>query len=209
MVTSSQVSDVESGVSVKPDKRGFSDEDKEQMKKFGKGAAGPLILGQLTAITVIVLTLNDVIDFSKLVTIDVHSLADIQSRIGFVLKYSTTGVLWIIRCLFTIMYRRTTSPAMDPTCGADHLLVRQRNVLNNSMEQFILSLVSQLILVQYLTSEETVKYIPVLSQLFIIGRVTYWLGYPKYRLFGFMLNIIPLTTTMSYNTYKFYGSYFD
>ena len=189
---------------VEPQKsrKGLTEEDKQKMKKFFIGGIPAMIGGQLFAIGYIALVLSDWIDFSKSVNTRVEELVDIQSRIGYVLRYSTPGVMWIIRCMFAVMLRRSLSPAMDPSAGAEHHVQNAKNILNNSFEQFVLALVSQLILVQHINPEQTLKYIPALALLFVIGRVTFWLGYPRYRLFGFLVNLIPLLLTMGFNSYK-------
>ena len=190
----------EGEVSSKPS--GFTEAEKEKMKKFTKGSAPFLIAGQLLALFVMALVVTFCIDFGQIVKTTAKELEDLQSRIGFVFRYSTFGVMWVVVCLLSVISIRVRSPANDPTAGCEHLVQNAKNILNNSFEQLVMAVLSQLILVQHLDGEHTLNFIPALTLLFIVGRITYWLGYPQHRLFGFSLNITPLCITMFYNFFK-------
>ena len=76
-----------------------------------------------------------------------------------------------------------------PMTGRDHLLPQlEKNVLMNTIEQFGLFAVSLLALGSSLHTPEQLRLIPTLCILFIIGRITFRLGYPDNRAFGFTIN---------------------
>ena len=183
---------------------GPTEEQIQRMKQLNKSAAPFFIGGIIIAILYVIVVLMNWLDFSTFLKTSPEDLPDLQSRIGFVLRYGTFGALWVFICLFTVGVLRSQSPANDPTSGNDHFIMKAKNVLNNSFEQFILHIFSELILVQHLDALHTIRYIPALTIIFIVGRITFWLGYPHYRPFGFMLNIIPLSVTMAYSLYAFF-----
>lgn len=119
------------------------------------------------------------------------------------LQHSTPGVVWLLFCTFYVISKRVGTPAEVPTSGHEHLTQSAKNIFLNSLEQFIMFFVSQLILVSYLTSKQVLNLIPTLNLLFIVGRITFWLGYPMNRSFGMTLNFAPLFVTMSYIGYRY------
>ncbi|CAG2162927.1 unnamed protein product [Oppiella nova] len=73
----------------------------------------------------------------------------------------------------------------------------------NTLEQFLFNAVNQLILSTYL-SESNLRLIPLLNLYFLIGRITYWIGYqiaPKYRTFGFTVTFWPSVAVFTLNAY--------
>jgi hypothetical protein len=191
----------------KPESK-FTKEERKMMKKFAKGAIPYLISGTLFIWIFMFLVFFDVVNFGKLAKTKAQNLVDIQSKIAFVLQHSTPGVMWLLVCMGSVIFIRVRSPAMDPISGNEKLTETVKNNFTNSLEQFVMSVMSQLILVTHLSPENTLKYIPVLTFLFILGRITFWLGYPNYRSFGFITTNTPILVTMCYNFYKFFTLYF-
>ena len=66
----------------------------------------------------------------------------------------------------------------------------------------LLSLITQVSLIAFLTADETLKLIPLLNLLWVVGRVTFYLGYPKYRSFGFATTYMPSCLAAIYAAYK-------
>jgi hypothetical protein len=152
--------------------------------------------------------LNNKIDFSQYQSTTAKNLTDIGPRIKYVLQHSTLGVTWLLFCMFYVISRRIGSPAMDPVAGYEKRTEAAKNIFTNSLEQFVMSVMSQLILVTHLEPDCILNIIPILNLLFIFGRVMFWLGYPKYRAFGFAVTIFPTIATIGFNTYKFTKIYF-
>ena len=181
----------------------YSEEQRKYMKQFGRRAIPFLISGAVFNVIIITLVIKNKIDLSQYIKTRANDLQDIPSKIGFVLKYSTPGVLWLWLCVYSVIRIRVRSPAMDPLANEEQFVLKAKNILQNSFEQFILSLVSQLILITHLDSVSTVKYIPALSFMFILGRIAFWLGYPNYRSFGLITSLAPITVTIFYISYRF------
>ncbi|CAG2113539.1 unnamed protein product, partial [Medioppia subpectinata] len=70
----------------------------------------------------------------------------------------------------------------------EHLTQSANNNLRNSCEQFLLSFVSQLILITHLEPTDVLNVIPAMNLLFVAGRVAFWVGYPVHRGVGFTLS---------------------
>ena len=82
-----------------------------------------------------------------------------------------------------------------------------RSWLQNSMEQFILSVMTQLAICTWLTASQMIC-IPIVVVLFFVGRILYWIGYLNptknrvNRSFGFPLTFIPTTVMIVFCIYK-------
>jgi len=80
-------------------------------------------------------------------------------------------------------------------------------VLQNSMEQFILSVMTQLAICTWLTASQMIC-IPIVVVLFFVGRILYWIGYLNptknrvNRSFGFPLTFVPTTVMIVFCIYK-------
>jgi len=148
------------------------------------------------------------IDFSQYQSTTAQDLKEIGPRIKFVLQQSTLSVTWLLFCMYYVISKRAGSPAVDPLSGHEKRTEMAKNNFNNSLEQFIMSIMSQLILVTHLEPESILNVIPTLNLLFIMGRITFWLGYPKYRTFGFGVTAFPTIAVIAFNTYKYIKIYF-
>ena len=124
-------------------------------------------------------------------------------KIKYVLRHSTPGALWLLFCPLYVIYKRVGTPAMVPTSGNEHLVEVAQKIMLNSLEHFVLHITLQLILVSFITAKQTINLIPTLNLLFIFGRIFFFIGYPKYRPFGFFLYFIPLLSVMSYVGYRY------
>ena len=184
-----------------------SEVDRRYMQSYLRGALPYAIGGTIFTLVTIILVLTHTIDLSKLGKTSAEDLPDLQSRFGYVLKFSTPAVLFIFVCIHWVIHNRVRSPAMDPLYNQEKYITKSNNILQNTVEQFILSIVAQLILVTHLDAEHTLKYIPALSLLFIIGRITFWIGYPQYRSFGMITTMAPTMVVIAYNVYKFFNLY--
>ena len=73
---------------------------------------------------------------------------------------------------------RRTSKAVNPLAGQDHLIQLQKNFLSNTLEQFVVFMVSTLVLITFLnTPEETVRLVPFYTTTFIVSRILFRIGY--------------------------------
>ena len=117
----------------------------------------------------------------------VHSLAD---RLILVLRHQILSVAFVVFTIQHVALIRATTLAINPLSGHESYVDRANRVLANSLEQFIINLVNQLVFVTYVT-EDRLRLVPLLSFYFLIGRISFWIGYqiaPKHRHFGFWVN---------------------
>lgn len=77
------------------------------------------------------------------------------------------------------------------------------------MEQFVLAVVSQTAVLPYLTATQVLHMIPLFNGLFLIGRILFWMGYPKRRSFGFVTGMVPSSIAIWYAVYQFTTTHMD
>ena len=88
---------------------------------------------------------------------------------------------------------RVASGAVDPLSGNEDLVEKAKNILTNTVEQTVFNFVNQLVLVSWIPQEQ-MFIVPLLAILFVVGRVSFMIGYtikPRYRTFGFILTFFP------------------
>ena len=99
----------------------------------------------------------------------------------------TSKLIYTVRCIFpplmvlqvAIMLvgtGRRTSKAINPLAGQDHLIQLQKNFLSNTLEQFIVFMVSILVLITFLNTPEEMRLVPLYTTTFIVGRILFRIG---------------------------------
>jgi hypothetical protein len=154
------------------------------------------------------LVFNKTINFAKYCNISAEDLTEFSSRIKFVLLHLTLGIIWILISIHLVALKRLGTPALDPMYGYERITEAAKNNLTNSLEHFTISAISQLILVTDLEPETILNIIPALNVLLLIGRIAFWLGYPRYRGFGFTFFHFPIMATIGYNLYQLSKLYY-
>jgi len=130
-------------------------------------------------------------------------------KLEFVLCYQSIGISWILFNMFYVISKRLKNRAGDPIESRDNSEVLvATNIMQNSIEQFLMSAFAQIISISFIDKSLLIKVIPMINILFITGRLAFWLGYPKYRTFGFMCSAVPNTLLINYNLIKFIQSLF-
>ena len=127
--------------------------------------------------------------------------AGVVERVVYALRWQTLSVLAVLWGVQAVGGQRAGTAAMNPmspdgdlsgTVGAKYL--------QNTLEQYLLHLLAQLILASFIEGAQ-IKIIPILVLLFVAGRVAYWFGYnndPMHRSFGFALTFLPTCVTLFY-----------
>lgn len=115
-------------------------------------------------------------------------LPGLIDRLVFTLRLQSFSCLTLIGGILDVALTRYNTIAVDPINGRGehHVAVGVRYV-TNTLEQFVVSCVGQLVLTTYLT-EPQMKAIPILVLFFVLGRVTFYYGYKisyLHRAFGF------------------------
>lgn len=182
-------------------------EEKEVMKEYMKGASLVAYAGFAYLGVIVYLLLNNRMpDLSG--GVKATDLTNFSSKAEFVFRLQAVNVAWLLFSMFYVVSKRVRSGAVNPMAGYEDKVLLASKHFNNTLEQFVMSLTSQLVLITFLDSVTILKIIPTLNLLFIVGRVFFWLGYPKYRAFGFITNNIPITATISYCVYRFVLIYY-
>jgi len=130
-------------------------------------------------------------------------------KLELVLCYQSLAVFWLLFNLFYVISRRCKSGLLDPlAANNDARVVEANHIFHNSIEQFLLSVFAQIISISFIDKSILIKLIPLINILFIVGRISFFYGYPNRRTFGFLCSAIPTTLLIHYNLIKFLQSLF-
>ena len=94
--------------------------------------------------------------------------------------------------LWAVMNKRGTTASFDPLPGNEHLLMVEKNILTNTVEQLMLYLLVSITLATYLDRQEMRLFL-LFASVWVIGRVLFSIGYRinfKYQTLGMMCNIV-------------------
>jgi len=128
---------------------------------------------------------------------------DEWNQLEFVLRYQVVGLLVLLLSIQRVAWTRLWTRAINPLAGYDYLVEKSTRILTNTLEQFLVSFVNQLILATWV-SEDKLKFIPLINFYFLLGRICFMIGYhidPKHRTFGFVVAGIPNVIMTGFNTY--------
>ena len=130
---------------------------------------------------------------------------DIGSRIGFTLKFLILPVTFLFNFIMHLGFKRFRTIAWNPLDGHEDICLADSKILLNTLEQTVLTIGTQLVLVTYLEPEYIIKVIPSINIAFILGRVLFWIGYPRYRHFGFCFSMIPAFMAIKFIWFEIIG----
>lgn len=138
-----------------------------------------------------------------------ETLKGFAARVEYTLRYQTLLLFWLVFFVFATIYVRLTTVSLNPLDDkTEYKVMSMKNILTNSMESIVISVFAQLIFVTYAQPLVILKYIPLLNLYLFIGRLTFLIGYPLKRAFGYLLTIIPNMILMVVNLYYF-GSFVE
>lgn len=125
--------------------------------------------------------------------IPVPELSDFGDKMTYYIRCCVfpCGVI-LTFAVMAVANKRGTSCAANPLAGNEDLVLTEKNILTNTVEQTLLFLLITLTLTTYLDPAE-MKIIPLYSLLWIIGRVLFNIGYrihPKYRSLGMLISLV-------------------
>ena len=113
------------------------------------------------------------------VPLPVPPLPRLIDRLVYTLRLQSFSVLTIIGGILLVALQRYFTIAIDPINGrGEHHVAVSTRYLTNTVEQFIVSAMGQLVLTTYLPERE-MKVIPILVLFFVFGRVAFLVGYRK------------------------------
>ncbi|GFR98832.1 transmembrane protein 79 [Elysia marginata] len=138
------------------------------------------------------------------VPIPIPSLPTAGHRLVYTLRLQTPAFLILMAAILNVGMVRLHTPAINPIYGnAEHLVEFERRFLANHVEQMLLNVPGQLVLVSFL-GEGHMKVIPILSLIFVFGRVSFYIGYRMSylrRTVGFMSSFLPSCLIWLVNAY--------
>lgn len=126
-------------------------------------------------------------------------------RLVFTFRLQLFGGFTLIMGMMGVIFVRGQSDATaDPIKGnAEHLTEVSKNIFQNTLEQYLMHFIGQMVLCTFLSSE-SMKAIPLLVALFVVGRIVFKFTYQKdssLRLYGFAPTVLPTFATYAYCTY--------
>jgi len=134
------------------------------------------------------------------------SMSSLVESLGFTLRcLAVSSVVMLFWNIVATIAKRVTNGKVvgNPLQGNEHLMLVHQRILQNTLEQFAMHSFSLLSLATFL-GPATVKFIPLACGLFTIGRITFWIGYPRNRTFGFILTMFPTSLVITANMYFAY-----
>lgn len=134
-----------------------------------------------------------------------HKTIDITERIIFALRWQALSVFALAAGILWVVIIRALTPAINPLAehGKKYVEVPVRYVTNTT-EEYILHAIGCLALSTRLTPD-TIMVLPVLSVLFVTGRLLFAIGYvigPRHRVYGFSITFWPSVFALSYSVYS-------
>jgi len=124
---------------------------------------------------------------------------EISWRLEYALKCDVFAALCLLAGVAMIANRRFfIADAIEG--GPSPSIEVDRRYLQNTLEQLVLAIVAHLALVT-IVAPESVRAVAVLVMLFVIGRVTFWIGYHRSgsaRAFGFATTFYPTVAVYAY-----------
>lgn len=137
------------------------------------------------------------------------SMSTFAEKLAFTSKYWILPAIWLHFNLHLVMNGRRREKAANPLSGDDHKIQGVKNILGNTIEQLLLQILLQITTLHYLTPVQVMNIAPLFNALFLIGRILFWLGYPKRRTLGFAINIAPCVLMIAFTGYKFVTQHLD
>ena len=131
-------------------------------------------------------------------------LTTYYQRLEFAIKYQAPAVGWLLFCCFYVIHKRVPTKAINPLAGFENVTFEANKILANSFEQFSLMFLSEIVSLSFVSEQTILKLIPFMSFLFLFGRITFFIGYPLYRGFGFNLSFAPTALLIFYNIFSFF-----
>ena len=130
---------------------------------------------------------------------------DIASRLAFGLRCSLPMVMVLLAAITLVMIKRGFTAAINPLSGNEGLVQLEKNVLANTIEQFVMGFILMMIAATYLDSPQTLKLLPIYSFLFVVGRILFSIGYgihPRFRSVGMTITLIATTIMLGVVIYS-------
>uniref|UniRef100_A0A452I3A0 Uncharacterized protein n=1 Tax=Gopherus agassizii TaxID=38772 RepID=A0A452I3A0_9SAUR len=137
---------------------------------------------------------------------DAPLMPTMSARLVYTLRCGVFGTFPIILGLIVYGVSRLCFSSVQPFGELRREVEIHRSYVSQSVYLFILYFFNIAVLATYLP-QEALKLIPLLTGLFAISRLLYWLAYAmgrSFRGFGFGLTFLPLLTMLLWNLYSMF-----
>ena len=126
-------------------------------------------------------------------------------KLQFTLLYLSVPLLLLSFQIVYTIWKRVSLDKLNPKWEdeQDDRWYLTSMLLRNTTEQFVISALAQFVLIAYLSPRQTAQFIPLISMFFVIGRITFNLGYVRSRAFGIFLNVLPAFLICIFTAFKF------
>ncbi|CAF4308271.1 unnamed protein product [Adineta steineri] len=161
---------------------------KVELRKSQRKNIPLMILSIIIATSVLTFALFDQLPWTITINNNIKTVS-LENRLIFTIQLLFIDCFPLVFSIFAVIHRRVTTIALNPLDPKGQILVEQRQrILQNTLEQLIIKLILSLTLCTIIQPNE-LTLLPAFTILFVIGRFSFAFGYPKYRSFGFLMNL--------------------
>ncbi|XP_009462523.1 PREDICTED: transmembrane protein 79 [Nipponia nippon] len=137
---------------------------------------------------------------------DAPLLPTVSARLVYTLRCAAFATFPIVLGMIVSGISRLCLSALEPFGELQREVEIHRTYVSQSIHLFILYFFNMAVLATYLP-QEALKLIPLLTGLFAISRLIYWLSYAigrSFRAFGFSMTFLPLLAMLLWNLYSMF-----
>ncbi|XP_074422379.1 transmembrane protein 79 [Larus michahellis] len=137
---------------------------------------------------------------------DAPLLPTVSARLVYTLRCAAFATFPIVLGMIVSGISRLCSSALEAFGELQREVEIHRTYVSQSVHLFILYFFNMAVLATYLP-QEVLKLIPLLTGLFAISRLIYWLSYAigrSFRAFGFSMTFLPLLAMLVWNLYSMF-----
>lgn len=134
---------------------------------------------------------------------DAPLLPTVSARLVYTLRCATFATFPVVLGMIVSGISRLCSSALEPFGELHREVEIHRTYVSQSVHLFILYFFNMAVLATYLP-QELLKLIPLLTGLFAISRLIFWVSYAigrSFRAFGFSMTFLPLLAMLLWNLY--------
>ncbi|NXW75244.1 TMM79 protein, partial [Hirundo rustica] len=134
---------------------------------------------------------------------DAPLLPTVATRLVYTLRCAAFATFPIVLGMIVSAISRLCSSALEPFGELHREVEIHRTYVSQSVHLFILYFFNMAVLATYLP-QELLKLIPLLTGLFAISRLIFWMSYAigrSFRAFGFSMTFLPLLAMLLWNLY--------
>ena len=161
---------------------------------------GALIIGLITAAGYV---FQDIIPVPE-------NVENVSERLSYAIQCMFPMVLVMIRNVLSVSLGRINSHVFNPLGGHEYKIQVLKNILANTTEQLLISVILMLVYACAMTSPAHLKIIPLYSLCFFVARVLFIIGYrtsPSYRSLGMSMNFLIVFLMTFFLLYHYYNKF--